>query len=119
MISDMEVFKLLDALARHASETQRVSASNVARAGEPGYKAQEIESFDSFLERVSAATGTPDFQSPFKTFTSKGVSAPNGNSVNIEQELYRSAEAAGQHGLALSAYTKTLELMRMAVRSPR
>ena len=119
MISNMEVFQMLDALARHATEAQRVSAVNVSRAAEPGYKAQEVESFEAFLARASEQTGTPNYNTPFKTYDAAGPSAPNGNSVNIEQELFRSAEATGQHGLAISAYTKTLELMRMAVSGRR
>lgn len=119
MISDLDVFKVLDALARHAAESQRVSANNVSRAAEPGYKAQQVESFGAFMARISDGQPTPDFTKSFNTFESKGPSAPNGNSVNIEQELYRSAEASGQHSLAVTTYSKTLELMRMAIGSRR
>ncbi|MEO1028603.1 MAG: flagellar biosynthesis protein FlgB [Pseudomonadota bacterium] len=119
MISDMDVFKVLDAMARHAVETQRVSAVNVSRAAEPGYKAMEVESFDAFMARAKQAAGSDGLAQPFRTFEMNTPSAPNGNSVSVEQELYKSAEATGQHTLAVTTYAKTLDLMRMAISGRR
>ena len=119
MISDMDVLKVLDAMARHAVETQRVSAANVSRAAEPGYKAQEVESFGAYMARIGQTADKPNFTEPFKTYEMNTPSAPNGNSVSVEQELYKSAEATGQHSLAVSTYAKTLDLMRMAISGRR
>jgi flagellar basal-body rod protein FlgB len=41
--------------------------------------------------------------------------SPNGNSVSLEQEIFNSAEAMGQHSLALSVYTKSMDLLRTAI----
>jgi flagellar basal-body rod protein FlgB len=42
-------------MARYAAESQKVSAANIAHANDPGYKAQQIESFESYLSRAAGA----------------------------------------------------------------
>ena len=56
-----------------------------------------------------------DFSTPFEQRLSVGAAAPNGNTVSIEQEVFKSAEATGQHNMALGVYTKSLELMKLAI----
>ena len=53
MLSDMSLFQIYGAMARHAAEAQKTSAGNLARANEPGYKAVEVESFAEFMTRTS------------------------------------------------------------------
>jgi len=112
MLSDMDIFKIYGAMARHAADSQRVSAANVSRASEPGYKAMQVEPFGAFLERA-AVDGS--FSTPFRLQQTEGPSAPNGNSVNLEHEVFKSAEASGQHDMAMTVYSKTIELMRAAM----
>lgn len=115
MISDMQIFKVYGAMAQHAAETQRVSAENIARAGEPGYKAMAVESFGSYMDRLATvpqATGAPP---AFSISAATTPINPNGNSVSIEHEIFKSAEAGGQHNMALSVYAKSMELMKMAI----
>ena len=38
MISELPMFQILSAMARHAAESQKVSATNIAHADQPGYK---------------------------------------------------------------------------------
>jgi flagellar basal-body rod protein FlgB len=51
----------------------------------------------------------------FRVTESQGPMSPNGNSVSLEQEIFNSAEAMGQHSLALSVYTKSMDLLRTAI----
>jgi flagellar basal-body rod protein FlgB len=115
MISDVQLFQVYGAMARYAAEAQSVSATNIARANEPGYKAKEIESFDAFLARVSNSAVTDPMTASFRVTESQGPMSPNGNSVSLEQEIFNSAEAMGQHSLALSVYTKSMDLLRTAI----
>lgn len=55
MISDLNLLKIYGAMARHAAESQSVSAANIARANEPGFKASEMESFEAYLARAARA----------------------------------------------------------------
>lgn len=115
MISELPIFQIYEAMARHAAERQKVSAGNISRAGEPGFQAVEIESFEAYLARTKMSEPDAGLDGSFRTFASDAPRAPNGNSVSLEREVFNSASAMGQHSLALSVYTKTLDLMRTAI----
>lgn len=116
MLSDMSLFQVYGAMARYAAETQQTSAENLARANEPGYKAVEVESFADFMARTSQQPGPLNLTSTaFETRLSAGAASPNGNTVSVEQEVFKSAEALGQHNMALGVYTKSLDLMKLAL----
>ncbi|MCR9270621.1 MAG: flagellar biosynthesis protein FlgB [Hyphomonadaceae bacterium] len=115
MLSDMSLFQIYGAMARHAAESQKTSAENLARANEPGFKAVEIESFSDFMQRNGPSIEQIDFNQSFQQSLSKGAASPNGNTVSVEQEVFRSAEASNQHQMALTVYTKSIEMMRLAL----
>jgi len=115
MLSDMSLFQIYGAMARHAAESQKTSAGNLARANEPGYKAVEIESFADFMARTGPQAGGLDLTQSFEQRLSAGPAAPNGNTVSIEQEVFKSAEAVGKHTMAINVYTKSLDLMKLAI----
>lgn len=117
MISDLQIFKVYGAMAQHAAETQRVSAENIARAGEPGYKALAVESFGAYIERISTVPPTVGVPPSFSISAATTPVNPNGNSVSVEHEIFKSAEAGGQHNMALSVYSKSMQLMKMAIGS--
>jgi flagellar basal-body rod protein FlgB len=114
-ILNLDVLSVYSAMARHAAETQKVSATNIAHANDPGYKATQVEAFQDYLQRV-AATGTVGSDAAaFRSTEIPADTSPNGNSVNLELEMYRAADAQSQHELALSVYTKSLDLLRTAI----
>ena len=115
MISDLQLFQIYGAMARHAAESQKVSATNIARADEPGYKASRVESFDAYLARMAVSGGGDSLSEPFRTLASDAPSNPNGNNVSLEQEIFSSAEAMGQHNMALTVYSKSLDMLRTAL----
>lgn len=114
-VLNLNLLNVYSAMARHAAESQKVSATNISHASEPGYQASEIESFQDFLQR---AANTPDMESGaprFQTDLLDAYSSPNGNSVNLEEEVFKAAQAQGDHELAVSVYTKSLDLLRTAI----
>ncbi len=113
MISSLRIFDVYQAMARHAAEAQRISATNIARANEPGFKANEIESFSDFMARTQSMGAT--LNAGFKVGPVNTPSAPNGNNVSLEREIFSSAEAMSQHNLALTVYAKSLDLLRTAM----
>jgi flagellar basal-body rod protein FlgB len=115
MISQLPLFQIYEAMARHAASAQDVSAGNIARAGEPGYKAVEIESFEDFLARAQGSGAAMLRSGDFQTQFSNAPAAPNGNTVSVEREVFNSAAAMGQHSMALSVYGKMIDLMRTAI----
>ena len=114
MISQLPLFEIYGAMARYAAEAQKVSATNIAHADEPGYKAKELESFESYLARASA-NGPAGLNAGFKVVESEAPLSPSGNSVSVEMEMFKSAEAAGQHNQAMTVYSKSLDLLRTAL----
>lgn len=119
MISDLQLFQIYGAMARHAAESQKVSASNIANADVPGFKAGEIESFEAFLARTMQTGGPDGLMTGFKTGVSEAPADPNGNNVSLEREVFNSAEAMGQHNMALTVYSKSIDLLRTALGKPR
>ena len=115
MLSDMSLFQVFSAMARHAAEAQKTSAENLARANEPGYKAVEVESFSEFMARTSQQPGNMDLSQGFEQRLTSGAASPNGNTVSIEEEVFKSAEAVGKHTMALNVYTKSMDLMKLAL----
>lgn len=115
MISDLSLLQIYGALARHAAQSQATSAENLARANEPGYKAVELESFLDFMKRTGPTIEQADFDRPFEQNLTKTAASPNGNTVSVEQEVFKAAEASNQHQMALTVYTKTLDMMRLAL----
>jgi len=116
MLSDLHIFQVYGAMARHAAESQRVSAENISRAGEPGYKAMAVEPFEAYIARLEVASNSGANPPEFSVSAASTPIAPNGNSVSVEHEIFKSAEAGGQHNMALSVYTKSMQLMQMALR---
>lgn len=119
MISDLKLFQVYSAMARHAAESQKVSATNLANADAPGFKAGEIESFEAFLARTMQSGGAQSMKSDFKVGISAAPADPNGNNVSLEREVFNSAEAMGQHNMALTVYSKSLDLLRTALGKSR
>ena len=115
MISDLSLFQVYGALARHAAETQRTSAENLSRADEPGFKAKQVESFSEFMARTGPTIEAADFNQPFKHTLGNLPASPNGNTVSIEQEVFKSAEAAQQHQMAMTVYSKSIDMMKLAL----
>ncbi len=117
MITDLKLLQVYSAMAQHATQTQQVSATNISHANEPGYKARDVESFTDYMTRQARmAPGSADMTRPaFRTGLANTPETLNGNSVNLEREVFRSAEAFGQHEMALSVYTKSLDLLRTAL----
>ncbi|MEM6410067.1 MAG: flagellar biosynthesis protein FlgB [Pseudomonadota bacterium] len=112
MLTDLNIFKIYGAMARHATESQRITSINVSRSSEPGYRSLEVESFSEFFERAQKAG---DLNQTFRVTEAKTPIAPNGNSVSLEKEIFASAEASAQHDMAMAVYGKTLDLMRAAM----
>ncbi len=115
MSSGFTLLQIYGAMARHAAEAQRVSATNIAHANEPGYKAQDVESFQDFMSRVTSGQAQNGLDSAFRMLDSDTPVSPNGNSVSLEAEAFKSAEAMGNHTMALTVYSKSLDLLRTAL----
>lgn len=122
MMQSLDILRMAQAYAAHAGLRQQAIAQNVANADTPGYRAREAVGFSEFLTATSApgtrAGGTqappprprdlirPDTDAP---------TAPNGNSVSLEREMMRAAEARQQHEMALGIYSTVRDILRATI----
>jgi flagellar basal-body rod protein FlgB len=127
MFEKLELTRMAQSLAAHSGARMAAIARNVANADTPGYKTQDLPSFDKvFTEtgqemratragHLSTATGqaTPTAE------TVRGHEAPNGNSVSLEAEMVKSVEARQSHEMALAIYRATSDVIRASLGRPR
>lgn len=115
------------ALMAHAARRQVLVAGNVANADTPGYRAVDLQGFD----KVMASGGWSDPLQMAATrpqhLTGAGwhgaamledvgrEASPNGNTVSLEEEMFRQAEVRREHNLALSVYDAGLRISRTAI----
>lgn len=133
MTLDLAILRLSDQLASYASVRQGVVAENIANADTPGFRARDLlpfaEAYGELARSPLPATATrkghldlgerlaPLFG--LRETNQPGATAPNGNSVSLEDQMMRSAELRLQHDMALGVYTKTLAILRAGLRGGR
>ncbi|SFH92190.1 FlgB family protein [Albimonas pacifica] len=137
MSEGLTILSLTEALADHAAGRQALIARNVAHADTPGYRAADLTPFsDSYAARAAlddagafrpAATraghlsGTGDAASGAEVRAAHlpAAASPNGNTVALEDQMVRAAEAKLQHEMALGVWRKSLDILRVALERPR
>ncbi|OFW99581.1 MAG: hypothetical protein A3E78_00330 [Alphaproteobacteria bacterium RIFCSPHIGHO2_12_FULL_63_12] len=113
MLTDLNIFAIAGAKARHAAARQAVIAQNVANADTPGYRARDLEPFEKTLSRMERDYGS---HAPrIVEVTGLGAGSPNGNTVSIEDEMMRAGAAVRDHEIASTIYAKALSMMRSAL----
>jgi flagellar basal-body rod protein FlgB len=130
---DLDRIGLLKAITRRIDwlgERHRVLAENITHADTPGYRARDLKqvSFGDLVRgsqlgiaaratqpgHIRGLGGTVNDQWKRTTGTEYEV-APNGNSVNLEQQMMNVAETQADHNLMTSLYRKQVGLLRKAL----
>ncbi|MCU0904808.1 MAG: FlgB family protein [Tabrizicola sp.] len=123
MFEKLELTRMAQGLAAHAGARMGVIARNIAHADTPGYKAQDLPDFAQVFESggVPLRATRPGHLSEDTTrpvpaaFASGGTEAPNGNTVSLEKEMVKSAEARQEHEMALAIYRATSDVVRASL----
>ena len=115
------------ALTAHAVSRQQLLARNVANADTPGYRAQDLGGFAELVESGGTAPGVPMLATRAghqtglgwglseRRVDAGGEASPNGNTVSLEEEMFRQADIRREHQLALTIYDAGLRLTRGAL----
>jgi flagellar basal-body rod protein FlgB len=130
-IMDLSRIPLFDAIAKRLSwlgERQSVLAQNVANADTPGYVAKDVKPPDFAKLVTGAGTRLPllrtDPQHILPVNASGAFeqaadavkeSAPNGNTVQLEDQMMKISSNASDHALTTSLYKKQLALLKIAL----
>ena len=123
MLKDLLVFSQSASLARHAGTRQALASENIANADTPGYRAKDIPDFEltqsTSSQRPYATRPGHAGTDARSTFRARSISTesenPNGNEVSLESEMVRAAEAERSHDMAMTLYSKSLDLLRMSL----
>ena len=137
MMHEIDILNLASGLAAHAGRRQAVIAQNVAHADTPGYRARELTPFaetfaaetargdapspDFVMRATRAGHVLPDAESLSGTraeerfITAFGASSPNGNTVSLEDQMGRAADAKLDHDLALGVWRSAMNIMRASL----
>lgn len=94
------------------SARQRVTASNIANAGTPGYKSRDIDFQYEFRNAVDASEPT--------VIEVPGMKARNdGNNVSLDRENRLLAETSIRFNVATNLWKQHSRMMRMAIEEGR
>ena len=123
MFAQIDTMRMARDLGAHAARRQRVIATNVANADTPGYRARDLPKFVESLRRGSLELRTTRAGHlaaglsgpPFRAVEAEGEPSPNGNTVSLEDEMVRSADAKREFDLSLAVMQSGLNLMRTAI----
>lgn len=126
MTQNIDVLNTAQALATHAGNRQVVVARNIANADTPGFKVRDLTAFSDtysaasdFSQRTTrlghiAADGQTAVNSAH-IIGGTGPSAPNGNSVSLEQEMTKAVEVKHQYDMALGIFRKSMDILRISL----
>ena len=127
-LSDVAVVEALRRQLSLAATKQTIAAGNLANANTPGYKAKEVQ-FDEVLDRglaeiqQPAATHPAHFRADESTVTVRDAGGleprRDGNTVQLDRELLKMTEAAGEFARAQTALSAKFRLVRYAINEGR
>lgn len=123
MFEKLELTRMAQALAAHAGNRMGVIAENVANADTPGFKAKDIADFTSVYAAQDDGLRTtrpghlfpPERIAAAGAVEGGGAEAPNGNTVSLEKEMVKSAQARQEHEMALAIYRATSDVIRASL----
>ncbi|MFN3971533.1 MAG: FlgB family protein [Gemmobacter sp.] len=122
MFEKLKLTAMAQALAAHAGARVGLVARNMANADTPGFKAQDLTEFGQVWRQgddlratrpghLEASSG----RAALVQATDLRHGAPNGNTVSIEAEMVKAAEARQSHDMALAIYRNTSDIIRTAL----
>jgi len=128
---DLDKINILKAMTRRMEwlgERQRVLAENIANADTPGYKPKDLKptTFKDMVQgnepHMGLATTSEGHMrgagnSAWRPERKRGnfETAPNGNAVNLEDQMLAVAETQGDHNLMTNLYRKQVGMLRKAL----
>ncbi|MBL4917013.1 FlgB family protein [Szabonella alba] len=126
MLPKLELTRMAQAMAAHAGARMGIVARNAANADTPGYKAQDLPDFAATYRGAETETGTEMRATRAGHLRGAGSPTPvplvldlpadpNGNSVSVEGEMMRAAGIRQQHDMALAVYSRTSDIVKLAL----
>lgn len=124
MLDNLNLTRMAQALAAHSGARLGLIARNVAQANTPGYKAVDLQSFETVFQAdgdtAMRATRPGHFTSAGQAMQpivdrDGGAMSPNGNTVSLAHEMVKSVEARQGHDMALAVYRSAADIIRASL----
>ncbi|WP_269716234.1 flagellar basal body protein [Caulobacter sp. NIBR2454] len=135
--TDIPIFAMLKSRLGYLGQRERVISENVANADTPGYTPRDLRTFT--FNVALGADGVRPAVTPVQTqgahMMGKAsqriaperrpqkqrdtVTTLDGNSVSLEDQMLKMADAKMNYDAAIGFYQKSLGLLRMAAQKPR
>ncbi|PHK93717.1 flagellar biosynthesis protein FlgG [Pseudoroseomonas rhizosphaerae] len=130
MLDGIDVFRITGARMRHLAERQNILAQNIANADTPLYRARDVKPFQFNSALLRSQPGAPALQLAstrpghmgraregvaVTADRAEGYSEdPDGNTVNLEEQMVKQADVAKAYDLATLVYRRGTALLRTA-----
>ena len=124
MLETLNLTRMAEALAEHASSRMGLVARNVAQADTPGYRAMDLPDFAQVYDaggqggmratRSGHITSAPSTAQAIAQ-PAAGEAQPNGNTVSLEREMVKSASVRQEHDMALAVYSHARDILRASL----
>lgn len=99
----------------YLNDSHNVYTQNIAHIETPGYKAKVVE-FEGFLDQEKPLPGSVKYAVEASIQDDKAAKVkPNGNSVNMEDQVAKMTNNSMEYMVAIEAIKKNLALIRLAV----
>ncbi|HEY9235849.1 MULTISPECIES: flagellar biosynthesis protein FlgB [Phenylobacterium] len=129
-LNEIPLFAMLKGRFGHLNARERLISQNVANSDTPGYTPTDLKPY-SFEAQVKAASTVQAVTQPGHMVPTSQRSAGfrpqqakdsettlDGNSVVLEEEMLKMAEARMNYDAAIGFYQKSLGMLRLASRPP-
>jgi flagellar basal-body rod protein FlgB len=123
--SRIGLFDLAEKRLTWAAARQTVLASNIANANTPGYKARDVESFQSMLAGYGGLapvqtqpmhlSGTIPTSSVGQVTGQPSVRSIDGNGVTLDQQLTKVADTETTESMVTTIWKKYMSFFSMAL----
>ena len=131
-LTDIPLLNQIKGRMTWLGDRQRVIAQNVANSDTPGYVARDLKvppSFEKVLGQGNQgtrmmATNAMHYSPPSPKGRFDAVRTPDsettldGNSVVVEEQMLKMAESRMAYDTAISFYTKSMQMIRLAAKRP-
>lgn len=131
-LTQINLFKALNARMHWLNQRQQVLAQNVANADTPGYQARDVAPLDfkALLDKASeplkmkvtdpAHQGGADRLAGVRITErkQKEETSPTGNGVALEEEMMKVADTAQSYDLMTNLLDKSVGMLRIAMSRP-
>ena len=113
IIGNLGFFDLASRRLDWLAARQETVAGNIANADTPGARAQDVASFEDYLQDTG-----PDRRGPRVLKVDGGWDqSPDGNTISVEEQTILSTQTQADHALASRLYRKGHEMLILAASS--